>query len=199
MQDDPVDTSPEAVERLAARMQRDGENEWRAAGIKYDSAENRRVHCAATLRALAAERDALATEIKGWVDNFDRAASAAAGTSNDLEAALARAEAAERERDELKRENAAFWQTYSGLSKRRIFKDLIDGYRSESKLRDERDAAIARAEAAEAERDALLKVARAARDVHESAMYPGMSEWAPIHTALNALPAGLKAMVGEGR
>lgn len=54
-----VDTSPDAVERLAARMQRDGENEWRSADITYDPAENRRVHCAAVLRALAAERDAL--------------------------------------------------------------------------------------------------------------------------------------------
>lgn len=136
-----VDTSPEAVERLAAYYET----------IDLPTADE----TASTLRAIVRKCDAFKAE-----------------------------------RDEAKRENAAFWQTYSGLSKHGIFKDLIDGYRSESRLHAERDTAIARVEAAESDRGALLKVARAARDV-------GVFDKATVRLAqaLDELRPELRAML----
>ena len=151
------DTSSEAVERAAADL------DYGLPGTPEETA-------AATLRALASERDAFKAE-----------------------------------RDEAKRENAAFWQTYSGLSKHAIFKDLIDGYRSESRLHAERDTAIARVEAAESDRDALLKVARAAHAVIEAERFDGglgpevivLSNpyRDAVITALDALSPELRAML----
>lgn len=129
-----------------------------------------------------------------------------AALTADNMAAVARAEAAEAARVETARLAAEKAEALGEMRaerdalRRQLIEEAAGRLRAEGGAFGEEALAesMRRMELAEADRNALLRVARAARDVHESAMYPGTSEWAPIHTALNALPAGLKAMVDNG-
>lgn len=82
------DTSSEAVERAAADL------DYGLPGTPEETA-------AATLRALASERDAAVTEAAGWKEVYDRSTRLHAGACRDLIDALARAESAKADLDAL--------------------------------------------------------------------------------------------------
>ena len=205
---DTPDTSAEAVERLAAEIVRCSTDHSIAPAWR----ERKATLAAATLRALVHQRD-------GWKEAFDRSTALRDDDARDLAAAVARAEAAERERDDYR-------QRVEDMA--RLMSDAADCY-------SDRDAATARAEAAEAriaelslyrsivsawlagkglipeldahfaalpegdrpvdpERDALVAVARAARKFVADTR-AGNAETAfsfdAVTTALDALPPGV--------
>lgn len=180
-----VDTSAEAVERLAARMQRDGENEWRDVGIEFDPNENRRVHCANVLRALAAERDAMrqAVEVN-------------ASLRTEITMILRAKDAAVAERDDI----------YRRLNESEVHGTKLA--RAESRSALFLATALSRAAAAEARglgADAvgrLVAVARQAENVvaAHSGIGRGYVNVGALSAALDALPPGiLDQEPSEGR
>jgi hypothetical protein len=177
MPSDTPDTSAETVERLA---------EFIAEVARYfaarptggqDMAHWANVTNAESCRKIAATLRALSVKCAGWKEAFDR--------STRL-----------RDGDASERAHLVAEMTKRGLLP--VLQEIDREWLAQSAAYAETHAALPEGDRpVDPERDALVAVARAARDVHEASWTAGSSQWRPITEALDALHAAAPGVLDQ--